>query len=109
MNGQPLTEFTAGFAELSGETTGDTNWYYVDAYRIDSATPQQLEKYGPWQATAASAARIYDGMCGKYQSANPTSVLTRCYVWLPASSRWVPCGSSVGFPGTVFCGRLDRS
>jgi hypothetical protein len=110
MNGEfESFEFSPELNELTGETSGDTSYYYIDAWRIDTTPPQMLESYRPWQTTAAMAARTYDGMCGKYQASDPASVLVRCYVWFPTSGRWVPCKSSVGFPGTFFCGRLDRS
>jgi hypothetical protein len=91
------------------EAPSGKDWYYIDSWRTDTGTPQKIKSYGPWQDTAAGAARIYDGMCGQYQASDPSQIQVRCYIWGPASGKWIPCKNSVGFPGTMFCGRLDRS
>lgn len=102
------TAAAAEFGEMQSEDSATKSWYYIYAQRWDGSQWNTVEPLQFWD-TAANAARAYDGMCGKYQSSDPSTTVVVCLVFLPTSQRWVPCRNSVGFPGTFFCGRLERS
>lgn len=93
---------------LEQESAEQKNYYYVDAWGLGAGTPKLLQKIAPWETTAREAAKIYDALCGKWRNYSEGTLLTRCFMWLPVSGKWVTCRSVVGFPGTVFCGRFEQ-
>ena len=103
----PVLESESSF-EYQSEASEQKNYYYVDAWGLGAGSPKLLQKVGPWSATPSEAAKIYDALCGKWRNYSEGTLLTRCFMWLQGSQRWVACRSVVGFPGTLFCGRFEQ-
>jgi hypothetical protein len=92
-------EFEGSFGEMEAPAT-QKNWYYFDAWRrAADGSVSRMANYGPRQETESEASRLFDVFCLNSQNSGQGSgkVLTRCYQWFPASSRWVACKNVVGF------------
>lgn len=108
--GPVVAEITseAEFGETESEDSTSYSYYYLRAIRWNGTKWQTVEEVKPFWDNAAHAARVYDGLCGKYRSSDLSTTGVQCFVWFPTSSSWVPCRDSVGFPGTAFCGRMEK-